>query len=659
MFAKRLKTSSPINNLRLFISSCAFLSFSSMAEQQSAFLDMSLEELGHVSVASLFDETTLEASSSVMAITESDWQENGAKRTNELMAYQPSSVPYLFLGGSNVFAVRGFANSLSSRGMATMLDGVPLNTYSYGTAQYFLSNFDLGALQRAEMIRGPGSSIYGSDAFHGVFSLSTFDSKNDVVETNLGLGSSKYARGYARFSQNINDNQRIQGAVATTYESDAGVSFLTSDPNINGERKDKYHSRTAFLKSNIKLNQYWGADWGLYFNDFNGENFPSFGEGGLGEDDISDNKQKFYMLKMATNYKVDSHTSVELKTFLWNADQEFMYEFVPIPVQAQEDRRIGASITVKHQNENSGLRWLLGTGVDRTKIVSAITAPFLPSFEGLERNIKNIFGEVRVPLMEQKLFINVAARIDDYTNFDSSVTPRLGLVYLLDKNESIKVLYGNAFRAPAASEVTSSGNIQGNPNLEPETIDTYEIIWMMQKNNGAFTATMFLSKWKEGIAIIEDSTLPGGFTSKYENQGALTSKGLELEASYLHNNWEVKSAYSYNESKDDKTEEEFLAFPKHIIQLGLKHAFTNGVEVKFNNIIYHDMHESPLATSEELGTIWQSNLHVEYEYNRHVNMSFDIRDAFNRKDNIPSLWGNAEGLPVDSAQYSAYLRYKF
>lgn len=119
-------------------------------------MDMSFEELTEISVASLFSESRLEASSSVSLIKESEWQSNGARRTNEIMMYQTSAVPYTFLGGSNVFAIRGYSNRLSARGVATLLDGVPLNTFSFGTAQYFLSNIKIRKYRWKQVVTWSG-----------------------------------------------------------------------------------------------------------------------------------------------------------------------------------------------------------------------------------------------------------------------------------------------------------------------------------------------------------------------------------------------------------------------------------------------------------------------------------------------------------------------
>lgn len=658
MLEKKLKTWRPIN--KVLILYLCLQPINAVADYKAERLfDLSLEELMNISVASLFDESMLEASSSVTVITEEVWQNNGARRTNEIMTYQPATMAHPTLGGSDAFAIRGFSNTLSTRGVATLLDGVPLNTYSFGTAQYFLANFDLGALQRAELIRGPGSAVYGSDAFHGVFSLSSFSSSINVIETEVGLGSPGYARAHARFSQSVGEKQRLSGAVATTHQADGNITFNTSTPGIQGVREDAYLSKTAYLKSDHRLNAHWQTQWGLYYNSWDSTDFPSFGEEDLGANDVSDGEAEFYMLSANASYRWTNHKSVQLRSYFWNADQQFEYQFPVVPLQTQEDQRYGLSVILKDEGDKSEARWLLGAGIDNAEVLSAELISGMQAFDGLKRSINNVFAELRLPFYNAKLLLDLGARIDDYSDFGSHFTPRLGLVYLLEENQAIKFQYGNAFRAPVAAEVTSSGKFQGNPSLEPETIDTYELVWMKKQKIYSWSATLFMSEWEDAIILVPDSNLVAPFTDRYENQGEFSSRGLELESSILFNHWKIDAAYSFIKSEDEIQQTDFIAFPEHIVQLGIGSHSHSSFDFRLYNIMYFDVYASTMQGSNKLDTIWQANFNINYHWNKNLTLTVDIRNLFNRKDPIPSIWGNDEGLPVDGVQFSSYLKYTF
>ena len=659
MFVKNLKTLPPTSKCKALILGLVCLPLESQASTDQSYFDLSLTELMNVSVASLFDETQLEVGSSVKVVNEEEWQGNAARRANEIMAYQPSTVAYPTLGGANAFAIRGYSNTLSVRGVSTLLDGVPLNTYSFGTAQYFLANFDLGALSHAELIRGPGSVIYGTDAFHGVFSLSTYSSSVNAVETEIGIGSPQYARAHARFSQGLSDESRIYGAAATTRSGDADIKFATSTPGVQGEREDAFISKTVYLRSESQLNESWSAEWGAYYNSWDGDKFPSIGEAILGEDDISDGEQEFYMLTANLKHSWNHSSSLEVKSFVWNADQRFDYEFTVIPFQAQEDRRYGVSVIYKDAGSDKEQRWLVGIGTDKTKVESTEISSGVQAFDGLERNINNLFADYRHSLYEGKLLLGGGLRIDEYSDFGSHVTPRLSMIYMLEDNEAINLLYGNAFRAPVASEVTSSGAIQGNPELEPETIDTLELVWMKQKHAYFYNATLFASEWKDAIIIVNDTSLPATLNRRYENQGKFKSKGLELEFSRSYEKWSFDGSYAFVKSEDMQKNEDFKAFPEHILQLGIDTDINGVTGFRLYNAAYFGMHTGPDPTAQKLDTIWQMNMNINIKWSTDTEVAFDIRNLLNNKDPVPSLWGNEQGLPVDGVQFSAYLRMKF
>lgn len=659
MSEKKSRTSPRLNKNTITLSVLLLVhSPTSSAEFTDIFLDMSLEELSQVSIVSLFNESTLEANSSATVIDESTWLKNGARRTNEVMTYQPSSVAYNFLGGSNVFSIRGYASRSSARGIATLLDGVPLNTYSFGTAQYFLSNFDLGALERVEMIRGPGSAIYGSDAFHGVYSLSTFESANDVLESEVGAGSTDYHRGYFRGSHSIDSENRVHMIVATTHKGDDRIEFNAPLTSNTGARKDAYVSETAVIKTEHEITNKLNVNTGLYFNRWNSEDFPSFGEMFLGADDISDASEDFYMMNLSAQYEFDNETNIEFRTFLWEAKQQFDYEFQLVPFQFQHDRRAGASIILKNQQQ-SGLRWMAGIGHDKTKIISAKTESGLQAFDGLERSINNMFAEVRLPFNNRKTFVDIAGRVDDYSELGSQFTPRLSVIQKLNYDEVVKLVYSNAFRAPVGSEITSSGLIQGNPDLKPETLDSYEVVWMKHMDSISYAATAFHNEWDDAIIIVDDSSLAEPFTQRYENQGHQSSRGYELELDVIYKHLRFETAYTFTQSKDKNKDLEFKAFPKHILQLSIDGVLSTGFGLRINNIVYHDTYDMPASGSAKLDTIWMTNLHIAYELDKRLEFSLDIRDIFNRQDNQPSLWGNAGGLPVSEPQISTYLRFSF
>ncbi len=131
---------------------------------------------------------------------------------------------YASLNSAPMVAVRGYANEISVRGMALQLDGVPLNNFSYSTSAYdlpFLSPDLLGGL---EMIRGPGSTLYGSDAFHGVLALSTRRQDGDSGRQRLQAGSAGDVV-YSAHAGRALEAGELQGGLSLTRHGDRELAY--------------------------------------------------------------------------------------------------------------------------------------------------------------------------------------------------------------------------------------------------------------------------------------------------------------------------------------------------------------------------------------------------------------------------------------------------
>jgi iron complex outermembrane receptor protein len=119
----------------------------------------------------------------------------------------------------------------------------------------------------------------------------------------------------------------------------------------------------------------------------------------------------------------------------------------------------------------------------------------------------------------------VGGRYDHYSDFGGEFSPRAGLSWEFVDNYYLKLLYGRAFRAPTFNELYNPW--MGNPDLEPETMDTYELSLggkLLSSLSGQ--VTLFYSKAKDLILV-------GDPPIWYQtNRGTARSKGVELQLKY-------------------------------------------------------------------------------------------------------------------------------
>ena len=187
-----------VNKNKIIIYSILFACTTVFAEENkpksvSDFLLLSIEELLNVPITSTshFEETSLTSGSTVTVITPEYWQKRGARRMEDALQYMPGvNMTPSFLGAKNM-VIRGFPNS-NGTGVQTLWDGVPINTYPIGNALIDHPNIQLNTLNSIEVIRGPGSALYGSDAFNGVLSLNAFETTKEMNKVHLQAASNGY-----------------------------------------------------------------------------------------------------------------------------------------------------------------------------------------------------------------------------------------------------------------------------------------------------------------------------------------------------------------------------------------------------------------------------------------------------------------------------------
>ncbi len=102
------------------------------------------------------------------------------------------------------------------------------------------------------MIRGPGSALYGSDAFHGVFSLRAYSSSEDEVSITSEGGSLGFMRLSVRGSQEVAPGLRLTTALGANAQNSQSLSYLHDDP-VSGRRMSRRRAESEGQSANIKL----------------------------------------------------------------------------------------------------------------------------------------------------------------------------------------------------------------------------------------------------------------------------------------------------------------------------------------------------------------------------------------------------------------------
>ena len=159
--------------------------------------------------------------------------------------------------------------------------------------------------------------------------------------------------------------------------------------------------------------------------------------------------------------------------------------------------------------------------------------------------------------------LTAGVRYDDYSDFGSTTNLRGALIWVANEKLTTKMLYGSAFRAPSFSEQFNRNNpvVIGNPNLNPEVIDTYELVANLNlQENLQSSISLFSFDAEDMIEYVPDVGSP---TNTAQNVGDLKGYGAEWEIRWdVSNDLQLKGNYSWQSVEDTQSGENVAEAPQ-------------------------------------------------------------------------------------------------
>jgi len=685
---KRLSCSHSLGILIVFLTN-ANISASKEDYELSELFDLSLEELINVkiTVASLFEESNREVASTVNAISRADWEKRGAKTVTEAIAHLPSTQVLDSLTASKIIAIRGFTGITSARGIQYQFEGVPLSDYAFGSTSYGVGNIGLGTLQRIEMIRGPGSALYGADAFHGVISYQAMDYDETTVKLNMAAGSNTYYQSDFHYSNGESDVLEVDTAISLSGQHQQNRAFTyTADTatnlSRNAEYDYEYQTHSLYLKATKPHHNDAQTAVTFLLNEHKPDSYPgispicqssSLPVTSPVKDCFHGSEKQLLLGKIAYQQDFVNTLQLELSAYHWQTDAEHVLPIV-VPravhkeVMELDEQRSGAKALLKQQRSNSTWvqQWAIGAEYTHEKVdevnvtfngvpTSVDTVPKLQS--GDSRQFNSLFFQAESNIIPNKLKTIYGVRLDKYQSFGNQYTPRVGLIYDSDKYNTFKLLWGTAFRSPSGFALKGDAVLSGDEDTSPEDIETYEISWTFSRDKHRHHATLFESTIKNKIQLrptVTGSAKPLAFTNSTDND---KSYGLEYEYTLIEGDWTTEFNASYVKSKNEGTGENFVAFPRRIVNLNIsKDLPTFNTLISVNTKVHDGMNSGP-SSDKSLPTFWQTDIHIRKTFDNDNEVYFDISNIFDRENYSPSVWNVENGFPQEDVNLT--LGFKF
>lgn len=517
----------------------------SAASEGEAELDEELKFLAAerqtVVTASKMEERVEKTIATTSTITQNDIRQVGARTLMDVLRLVPGIGITQSGFGQREVEVRG-VKTLFSEKVLFMLNGHPLDqNLQVGGATLAFDDLPVDTIKRVEVVRGPGSALYGANAFLAVVNIITLDAKDvDGVQASAGWGSfdtqlyrasagkqfDNGADAVAHF--NFYGTHGINSPVPVDTQSQQGLLSLA--PGNSDLHENRYDLEWKFGYAGFKLD-------GRFINKRDG----SF----LGPvTALSNNTHQNYdnyFIRLTHDLQVTDDFTITTQAYHDYFSFDNLLQSVPnLYFRAGlEDMRTGGEVqgTYRWSAQNTFIAGVSYAKEQQDKVSQSqgptpdLLNPTLPFSKDLSRDHWAVYAQdVWDPF--ESLRLTLGARYDEYSRIGGTFNPRLGFNWEFVKDYSLKFSYGTGFRAPTFGELSLINNPAwlGNPDLSPEEIETFEAGIIAHPLPGLSTQAVYYHSHIGKIVTLYP--LPASSQLKYQNIGSILSEGVELEARY-------------------------------------------------------------------------------------------------------------------------------
>ena len=632
------------------------------AADLSVLKSMSLEDLGEVQVntvvaASGFAQKTTEAPSSISIVTAEEIKRYGYRTLADILAS---------LQGFNISYDRNYAY-LGARGvnlgdynsrMLLLVDGHRVNNnINDGAAIGTDFILDIDLIDHVEVIRGPGSVLYGNNAFFGVINIVT--RKVDGVEASGEYGSF--------------DTYKARLSIGKSYTN--GVSFLLSGTYYQSDGPDQlYYKEFNTPDQNHGVAQNMNGD--SYESVFASVSYADLIlEGAYINREHTDPTAPIPVTFNDSRSKITQERSyADLKfTHELPADIDLTARLYYDQNQINTGSPLGEPFAEMTQ-ENQGGQWLgaelqlsekiwekhtVSVGAEYRNDFSQYDQHIYPGnnvTQDASRQSHGVFAQGDFELRSD-LRLNAGVRYDQYGNFDSTYSPRAALIYTPFQQSTFKAIYGTAFRDPSFQELQS---FYYGQNIQPENIQSYELVYEQGIGQHLRTSLSGFYNQMDNLIVYENGL--------YQNINA-DAQGMELA---MEGHWTngvlARASYTLQKTENKSGGLPFPDSPENLVKLnlsapllrdkifaGLEYQYTSSCDTQYTTDGGTTLAGSPAPGCGIINaTLFSRNLLKNLEFSASL---YNLLDA---SYSDPSSRGHLQAqIPQDGRTFRLKMTYRF
>jgi iron complex outermembrane recepter protein len=538
---------------------------SATASRANEYLDMDIGQLMNITVTSVAkrDQRLSDAAAAVFVITQEDIRRSGVTSIPDALAMAPGIQVSKISASKWSVSSRGFAGFTSNK-LLVLIDGRSVYSPAYSGVFWDAQNTLLEDIDRIEVVRGPGGTLWGANAVNGVINIITKkaeDTQGGLVRASLGNEGS--GSGAVRYGGKIGETTFARAYA--TYDEFAANRLRGS----GGDANDSWQPKQTGFRMDGKVGgpNDWTLQGDLYDNRGDQQVYPYWVNASVFPEDLADRPYaKGGNLLGRWRQEMDGGRALTFKAYYdYNdrSDAVFNLQFTTIDLDLQYETKLGQSHNL---TMGAGYRSVQGE-FDETYQVA------LP-----DRNddLYSALLQDEISLVADRLWLTLGSKYEhnDYTG--NEWQPSAKLLWKPAARHSLWTSVSRAVRTPSIVEqygrvlmgrypiyfggyYLGDGNINfvGNPNFDSEVVYAYEGGYRWQATDTlSFDLAIFHNEYEEIYTVLPTRS---GFdvNNRFVNASSGSGEGFEIAVDWKATSWlSLALAYAYLET--DLTNEAYV-----------------------------------------------------------------------------------------------------
>lgn len=515
----------------------------------------------------------------------------------------------------NIPTARGILQENYANKILYLVDGIA--SWHAVTGEPNVDRIDINDVERIEILKGPASVLYGTNAYAGAVNIVLKKSKDEDVKISMHAGDRHSFKGGGRYSFT---NDKMSFFVSGYSSDERGYDQIFTD-----EVGEAGHMREYLKGSNLTLKTIYGPHK-LFFNGFSfHESFlgtlPRFSDG-AGKDHIGGGYLLNYTYDKLFRERFDIKAGA---TYDWNERNSSRSRDDLTRTNTKGYRMAGFA----HSNVSLSDAFAFETGFDyeyrnsfEYATYNVLSDATTDANNMADKNLYEYSVVGQLKYSKDPFGFIIGTRYTDNELFGSNVSSRGTLLYALNKRNSLKVIIGQSYRAPSFFELyftPGSKTVFGNPELEPEKSNSYEIAYLTSFRNLFVQLLGYYATYDDKIFRIRTDIERDGVlyrnVNAYSNGNEFSAKGLELEMKYNLPN-DMNAFINYNMIDGDSGDEvnndghyNFKYVPKNYLSAGL----AKNIRDYFFSVLMN-MYGETMGPLERIDTQYSFDVNLGYSH---------------------------------------------